>query len=251
MLVHPTRGGKRCREVEQERERIVENWATHQRELRQVYSDQRTAEINVHDLDVEIDTELERQATEAQERAKAAEAEPLEGETSQHSSRNRFRSKFAGSGLDSATISQLKAKRDRWSTALQQNRGRYEAMTADLNTGLLLTPDHVYDEFSKLSGIEVGRLREDEATKLLELEDTLGNRVVGQPEPVKAVAKAVRRGRTGLKKKNKPVGSFIFLGPTGVGKTELARAHSRFPGHALTPTGVMAIRCKQFHRPDL
>ena len=77
---------------------------------------------------------------------------------------------------------------------------------------------------SRWTGVPVSRLLEGEMQKLLHLEDELHRRVVGQDEAVTAVAEAVIRARTGLKDPNRPVGSFIFLGPTGVGKTELARA---------------------------
>ena len=77
---------------------------------------------------------------------------------------------------------------------------------------------------SDWSGIPVGELSKDESQRLLTLEQELHARVVGQEEAVKAVAKAVRRSRAGLKDPNRPVGSFIFLGPTGVGKTELSKA---------------------------
>jgi len=78
------------------------------------------------------------------------------------------------------------------------------------------------------TGIPVTRLVEAETTKLLKMEDALHNRVIGQDEAIAAVAKAVRRARSGLKDPKRPTGSFIFLGPTGVGKTELARALAQF-----------------------
>ena len=74
------------------------------------------------------------------------------------------------------------------------------------------------------TGIPVTRLTEDEGTRLLHMEDTLHQRVVGQDEAVKAVARAIRRGRVGLKDPKRPIGSFLFLGPTGVGKTELCKS---------------------------
>ena len=77
---------------------------------------------------------------------------------------------------------------------------------------------------SKWTGVPVARMLEGEVQRLVHLEDELHRRVVGQHEAVKAVATAVRRGRAGLQDPNRPVGSFLFLGPTGVGKTELARA---------------------------
>ena len=72
--------------------------------------------------------------------------------------------------------------------------------------------------------IPVSKLTKDETKHLIKLEEVLHKRVVGQDEAVKAVAKAVRRGRVGLKDPNRPIGSFLFLGPTGVGKTELSKA---------------------------
>ncbi|HYR44521.1 MAG TPA: ATP-dependent chaperone ClpB [Terriglobia bacterium] len=81
---------------------------------------------------------------------------------------------------------------------------------------------------SRWTGVPVSRLLEGEMQKLLHLEEELHRRVVGQDEAVQAVAEAVIRARTGLKDPNRPVGSFIFLGPTGVGKTELARALAQF-----------------------
>ena len=74
------------------------------------------------------------------------------------------------------------------------------------------------------TGIPVTRLTEDEGARLLHMEDTLHERVVGQDEAVKAVARAIRRGRVGLKDPKRPIGSFLFLGPTGVGKTELCKS---------------------------
>jgi ATP-dependent Clp protease ATP-binding subunit ClpB len=81
---------------------------------------------------------------------------------------------------------------------------------------------------SRWTGIPVSRLVEGEVQKLLKMEDRLGERVVGQEEAVRLVSSAVRRARSGLKDPRRPIGSFLFLGPTGVGKTELARALAQF-----------------------
>ena len=84
--------------------------------------------------------------------------------------------------------------------------------------------EEVAEIVSSWTGIPVKRMTESEAERLLHLEDILHRRVIGQDEAVKAVSKAVRRARAGLKDPNRPIGSFIFLGPTGVGKTELCKA---------------------------
>ncbi|QKY70921.1 ATP-dependent protease ATP-binding subunit ClpC [Lentibacillus sp. CBA3610] len=87
-----------------------------------------------------------------------------------------------------------------------------------------VTVEDIAKVVSVWTGVPVSRLTKDESERLLNLEDTLHNRVIGQEEAVNAVAKAIRRARAGLKDPKRPIGSFIFLGPTGVGKTELARA---------------------------
>ena len=91
-----------------------------------------------------------------------------------------------------------------------------------------VTADDIAEIVGKWTGIPVSRLLEGEMQKLLTMEDRLHARVIGQDEAVGAVANAVRRSRSGLSDPNKPIGSFIFLGPTGVGKTELARALAEF-----------------------
>ncbi|MEO3389350.1 ATP-dependent chaperone ClpB [Mesorhizobium sp. CAU 1741] len=91
-----------------------------------------------------------------------------------------------------------------------------------------VTPSHVAQIVSRWTGIPVDRMLEGEREKLLRMEDEIGKRVVGQGEAVQAVSKAVRRARAGLQDPNRPIGSFIFLGPTGVGKTELTKALASF-----------------------
>jgi len=88
--------------------------------------------------------------------------------------------------------------------------------------------DLIATVLSVMTGIPVVKLAEEETQKLLRMEDGLGQRVVGQDEAVAAVSRAVRRNRVGLRDPKRPIGSFIFLGPTGVGKTELARALAAF-----------------------
>ncbi len=88
----------------------------------------------------------------------------------------------------------------------------------------LVTAEDVAGVISVWSRVPVSQLTEKESERLLRLEDTLHKRVIGQEDAVKAVSKAIRRGRVGLQDPNRPIGSFLFLGPTGVGKTELAKA---------------------------
>jgi ATP-dependent Clp protease ATP-binding subunit ClpC len=87
----------------------------------------------------------------------------------------------------------------------------------------IVTADHIAQVVSIVTGIPVTKVGESEAKKVLALPSELQKKVIGQDEAIEKVAQAIKRGRVGLKKKNKPVGTFIFLGPTGVGKTELAK----------------------------
>jgi ATP-dependent Clp protease ATP-binding subunit ClpB len=91
-----------------------------------------------------------------------------------------------------------------------------------------VTANHIAQVVSRWTGVPVDKMLEGEKDKLLKMEDSLGNRVVGQAEAVRAVATAVRRSRAGLQDPNRPMGSFMFLGPTGVGKTELTKALAEY-----------------------
>ncbi|MCQ2528303.1 MAG: ATP-dependent Clp protease ATP-binding subunit [Saccharofermentans sp.] len=110
--------------------------------------------------------------------------------------------------------------------ALQEKLDSVKGKTAPDEDGYTgeLTVDDIADVLSKWSGVPVSKITETDAAKLKGLEDELKKRVIGQDEAVTAIAKAIRRSRLGLKDPTKPSGSFIFLGTTGVGKTELAKA---------------------------
>jgi ATP-dependent Clp protease ATP-binding subunit ClpB len=91
-----------------------------------------------------------------------------------------------------------------------------------------VTPEDIAEVVSSWTGIPLSRLQESQKEKLIHMEERLGQRVIGQREAITAVSNAVRRARAGLQDENRPIGSFIFLGPTGVGKTELSRALAEF-----------------------
>ncbi len=113
----------------------------------------------------------------------------------------------------------LRQKLEELESSWKTDKGR------DITT---VTADDIADIVSSWTGIPVMRLVEEETEKLLRMEDSLHKRIVGQEEAVQAVARAVRRARAGLKDPRRPIGSFIFLGPTGVGKTELTLALAEF-----------------------
>ena len=112
---------------------------------------------------------------------------------------------------------------ERVNKELDEIRAQANKQTTDREK-LTLTPDDIAKVVSSWTGVPVVKLTETEAQKLLKLEEILHQRVIGQDEAVRAVSDAIRRARAGLKDPNRPVGSFIFVGPTGVGKTELSKA---------------------------
>lgn len=113
----------------------------------------------------------------------------------------------------------------------QLEEGKKKLIELQANSKLIkeeVDAQEIADVVSKWTGIPVSKMVESEVSKLLRLEDELGKRVVGQEEAIEALSDAVRRSRAGLQDMRKPIGSFIFLGPTGVGKTELAKALADF-----------------------
>jgi ATP-dependent Clp protease ATP-binding subunit ClpB len=113
-------------------------------------------------------------------------------------------------------------------TALQEAEQKMDSGNGSRLLKEEVTEEEVAEVVSRWTGVPVSKLMEGELQKLLHLEGELHKRVIGQDEAVQAVAEAVLRARSGLKDPNRPIGSFIFLGPTGVGKTELARALAEF-----------------------
>ncbi len=145
-------------------------------------------------------------------KAKEAELERLVAQKKQASKREDFERAI-----------KINKEIERVNAELDEIRGR--ASREKKNTEQLkVTPDDIALVVSTWTGVPVVKLTETEAQKLLDLENVLHQRVVGQDSAVKAVSDAIRRARAGLKDPNRPVGSFIFVGPTGVGKTELTKA---------------------------
>lgn len=118
---------------------------------------------------------------------------------------------------------ELHKEEEKLSLELRQAQAKWEKKQKKQRK--IMEESHVAEVVSRQTKIPVSRLEKDETRRLQKLEKILHERVVGQDEAVEAVSRAVRRGRVGLKDPNRPIGSFLFLGPTGVGKTELSKTH--------------------------
>jgi len=148
-----------------------------------------------------------RQALEKADRVRREKEEAIKGQDFEKAANLRDKEKV------------LRQKLEELESSWKTDKGR------DITT---VSADDIADIVSSWTGIPVMRLVEEETEKLLRMEDSLHGRIVGQEEAVHAVARAVRRARAGLKDARRPIGSFIFLGPTGVGKTELTLALAEF-----------------------
>ncbi|GEO97252.1 ATP-dependent Clp protease ATP-binding subunit [Kocuria turfanensis] len=156
----------------------------------------------------------------------------------QASARVRLRARAVPADTRELTEQITTLEREKDAAVAAERYGRADELKAELDTARArledaqqmrspvpsVTAEDIAEVVSRTTGIPVAQLTEEERSRLLRLEETLHARVVGQEEAVDAVAEAVRRARAGLADPNRPVGSFLFLGPTGVGKTELARA---------------------------
>ena len=111
---------------------------------------------------------------------------------------------------------------------LEKKLAEIEGASHDRLVDEAVTPDHIAQVVSRWTGVPVDKMLQGEKDKLLKMERAIGKRVVGQAEAVRSVSTAVRRARAGLQDPNRPIGSFMFLGPTGVGKTELTKALASF-----------------------
>ncbi len=142
--------------------------------------------------------------------------------------RLRNESEIAERDGDYAKVSELRYGRI---PELEQEVAEAEGQASDSSRTMLteeVTPDVIAEVVASWTGIPAGKMMQGETEKLLNMESVLGERVVGQRDAVVAVSDAVRRSRAGVADPNRPIGSFLFLGPTGVGKTELAKALAEF-----------------------
>ncbi len=139
--------------------------------------------------------------------------------------RLRAEEELAGVERDYERAARMKAERLRLEDQFNQARDKWES---DHKLDEVVDVDDIAQVLAQWTGIPVSQMMEAESEKLLKMEDRLHERIIGQDEAIHAVADAIRRARSGLKDPRRPIGSFIFIGPSGVGKTELAKALAGF-----------------------
>ncbi len=200
---------------------IRNEWQQRQDRLRKIYKNQTDGEEALKDLEDRIEDQRKKD----QEARDSAE-KSLEEKAKENGKQGfqPFNMKTAAAGYESEKVNAIKAEMDLLQKAIEKNKQEFETLTREINEGLELSADHVLQEFSSLSGIPANKLNQDERAKLINLDESLSNRVYGQEHAVKKLADAVRVARVGLKDPNKPQAAFMFLGPSGVGKTEMAKA---------------------------
>jgi ATP-dependent Clp protease ATP-binding subunit ClpB len=209
-----------------------------EREIKRLEIERAALRKETDDASAERLTRLERELSDLQERSSAMKAHWQQ----EHDAVQRIRELM--SGIEDTRTHADMAERDgdlekaaelRYGTLVSLQK-ELDAATAAL-TALQSTQKYLKEEVdeediaevvSKWTGIPVSKLMEGEIAKLVHMEENLHKRVVGQNEAIEAVSNAIRRSRSGLADPNRPIGSFLFLGPTGVGKTELARALAEF-----------------------
>ncbi|MEX0684325.1 MAG: AAA family ATPase [Dehalococcoidia bacterium] len=158
---------------------------------------------------------IDAQSMPADVRKLEKEVEKLEREAEAAAEREDWETNASVKAELEAKRAEFTQKRDEWLKETGQDDMR-------------VTEHDIAELVAKITGIPVNRMLEGEPEKLLQMEERLHDRVIGQDQAIEAVSDAIRRARAGLKDPNRPIGSFIFLGPTGVGKTELARALAEF-----------------------
>ncbi len=199
---------------------INEAWQERQTQIKQIYAEVRDGEEAIRGLESDMEQQLQEEARLMDQ----IETQGNAGKDPKEKGFVSFAARAASGGFQSDEVTAIKKQMAKFQAEVDKNREKFEALTAEINDKLELSKEQVLAEFSNISGIPVSKLTQDERAKLLHLDENLSNRVFGQEEAVTKLANQVRVARAGLQSPNKPQASFMFLGPSGVGKTELAKA---------------------------
>lgn len=220
---------RRLRQLEMERVAAADNNSNTKTPNMQQHdlAQQRLQEQRIQDIDKEIGDLTEKQTTltarwQAEKDAINSIQELNEEIENQRSELERENDLGKAAEIRYGILPELQLEMEQATAHLAELQTNSSMLTEEVDE------EHIASVVSRSTGVPVSRLMEGEASKLLRLEEHLHDRVVGQDEAVNVIANSIRRNRVGLNDRQKPIGSFLFLGPTGVGKTELARALADF-----------------------
>lgn len=189
-----------------------------QQQVKELYRLQRQGEAAI----LELEQEVEQVQAQEEAKAKSPTSTAMDDETAQRITRLRM-SPLAHGGFDSAAVAALRSKIREFQGLVNENRAKFDALTATINAQLEISRDVVVEQFSLISGISASKLNQDERKKLKVLEANMAARVFGQEAAVHRLANAIKVAKVGKRSSNEPLASFLFMGPSGVGKTELAK----------------------------
>jgi len=193
-------------------------WLQKQEAIRTLYGRQREGETAILELEEQLAARLAEEEKNRAENTAPQAPSPNSGRIA------AFARLSSGAGLESEQVRGIKDQINRYQQELAKNKAAFDTLTAEINSHLELTRDIVLQEFAEISGISASKLNENEREKLRNLEAALKKRIFGQDHVVAQLANAVKTARVGRRNSEKPQASFMFMGPSGVGKTEIAKA---------------------------
>jgi ATP-dependent Clp protease ATP-binding subunit ClpB len=206
--------------VKEDDPRIIaldQEYAKTQARIKELFQLQRDGEVAIIDLEEQI----------AAIKKEEAENPPAKDVVEADANSRRiqmFASVAASGGFESPAVRELRNQIRQYELVINENRAEFDMLTEQINSQLALTKEKVLAEFSRLSGIPVSKLNEDEKVKLRNLEALLNARVFGQEEVIHKIANAIKVARIGRRNGGKPQAAFLIMGPSGTGKTEVCKA---------------------------
>lgn len=196
---------------------LDQEYAKMQARIKDLFKMQRDGEIAIIDIEEQIAAIKKLEA----ENSPTKDVDNIDANTHRI---QMFSNVAASGGFESPAIRELRNRIRQFEQVINENRAEFDLLTEEINSQLSLTKDKVLAEFSRLSGIPVSKLNEDEKVKLRNLEAMLNSRVFGQSDVIHKIANAIKVARIGRRNGGKPQAAFLIMGPSGTGKTEVCKA---------------------------
>ena len=212
---------EQIKQLQDEIQNIKNVWDDRQNKIKNVFKEIATAEQKIRELEDEKESQIQAEQQRNQRILKEQSTHEANTDTT---SLAELSSYMEQGNLGSTEVVELNNKITRFQQLASESKLIFERLTSEINDSLELNKESVLAEFSSISGVPVSKLTQDEKAKLANLQINLNNRVFGQEMAVSKLADQVLISRAGLQSDDKPQGAFLYMGPSGVGKTELAKA---------------------------